>query len=296
MAADMPWDLYRSFLGVLREGSLSGAARALDIAQPTAGRHVAALERGLAVALFTRTQLGLVATEAALALRPHAEAMETLVASMARVASGQGEGVRGAVRVSASEVVGVEVLPPLLAGLRDRHPDLTVELVLSNEIQDLLRQEADIAVRMVRPQQERLVARSVGAIELGLHAHRDYLRQRGTPQGLADLAGHAVIGFDRPSSFVREAAKLLPGLSREGFAWRTDSDLARLALIRCGAGIGVCQVSLARRDDSLVRVLPKLFAMKLPTWVVMHEDLRQVPRCRVTFDAFVEGLRDYAAP
>jgi DNA-binding transcriptional LysR family regulator len=179
MAADVSWDLCRSILGVLREGSLSRATRALDITQPTAGRHVAALESGLVVALFTRTQLGLVATEAALALRPHAEAMENLVASMARVASGQGTGVRGTVRVSASEVVGVEVLPPLLAGLRDRHPDLMVELVLSNDVQDLLHQEADIAIRMVRPNQERLVARSIGRIELGLHAHQGYLGRRG---------------------------------------------------------------------------------------------------------------------
>ncbi|HEV2619102.1 MAG TPA: LysR family transcriptional regulator, partial [Acidobacteriaceae bacterium] len=130
MNSTIGWELYRSFLGVLKEGSLSGAARALGITQPTAGRHIAALEEALGVALFTRSQVGLMPTEVALALRSYAEAMESTAASLERTATSQGEGVRGVVRVSASDVIGVEVLPPVVAQLRDRHPDLKVELVL----------------------------------------------------------------------------------------------------------------------------------------------------------------------
>ena len=148
MTWTISWELYRSFLGVLREGSLSGAARALGITQPTVGRHVAALEEALEVVLFTRSQVGLLPTEVALALRTHAEAMESTAASLQRAASGQGEGVRGVVRVSTSEVVAVEVLPPIVAKLREAHPALKVELVSTNRVQDLLRREADIAVRM----------------------------------------------------------------------------------------------------------------------------------------------------
>ena len=161
MTSNIGWELYRSFLGVLREGSLSGAARALGITQPTAGRHVAALEKALGVVLFTRSQLGLMPTEVALALQTHAEAMESTATSLERAATSQGEGVRGVVRISASEVVGVEVLPPIVARLREAHPALKVELVLTNRVQDLLRREADIAVRMVRPRQEQLVALSL---------------------------------------------------------------------------------------------------------------------------------------
>lgn len=293
MTSTIGWELYRTFLGVLREGSLSAAARALGITQPTAGRHVAALEAALGVALFTRSPAGLLATEAALALRGHAEAMESTAASLERAAAGYGEGVQGVVRISASEVIGVEVLPPIVGRLRERYPALKVELVLTNKVQDLLRREADIAVRMTRPQQTQLVARRIGAIALGLHAHRDYLARHGTPRALGELAHHSIIGYDRPTAFIREAAKTLPAFGRDTFAFAADNDLAQLALIRCGAGIGVCQVGLAQRDAALMRVLPKAFSAQLDTWITMHEDLRGSPRCRATFDALVEGMAQY---
>ncbi len=295
MTTDIGWELYRSFLGVLREGSLSGAARALGIAQPTVGRHITALESALRLALFVRSQQGLLPTEAATALQAHAETMESSAAALERVAASQGEGVRGTVRVSASDVVGVEVLPAILAELRARHPDLKIELVLSNRLQDLLKREADIAVRMLRPKQEQLIARRIGDVALGLHAHQSYLAREGTPRSMADLSRHALIGFDQETAFVRSAARSLKGLTRASFAMRTDSDLAQLALIRAGAGIGICQVALARRDPALVRLLPRPFALKLDTWVTMHEDLRSSPRCRATFDALVAGLERYVA-
>lgn len=293
MGSEIGWELYRSFLGVLREGSLSGTARALGLTQPTVGRHVAALEAALRVPLFTRSSSGLMPTDVALALRAHAEAMESTADALARAATSFGEDVRGVVRISASDVVGVEVLPPIVARLRQRHPALTIELALTNRVQDLLRREADIAVRMTRPGQTQLIARHIGGIELGLHAHRDYLARRGTPRDAGELVRHALIGHDRPTAFIRQIAKSFPGFDRGAFALRTDSDLAQLALIRCGAGIGACQAALAKRDPALVRVLPKAFAGRLDMWVTMHEDLRGSPRCRAAFDALAEGLDAY---
>ena len=292
------WELYRSFLAVLQEGSLSGAARALGLAQPTLGRHVDALEAALGLALFTRSQLGYAPTEAALALQPAAQALASAAAALRRVASaqgGDGQQVKGTVRVSASEVVGVEVLPPILAALRERHPALVVELSLSNRLEDLLQREADIAVRMQRPQQDVLVARRIGSIAVGLHARDDYLARHGTPRTLDDLAGHALIGFDRETAFIRSLRKELGGLKRDHFALRADSDLAQLAAIRAGFGIGFCQVGLARRDARLKRVLARRFAVRLDTWVAMHQDLRDSPRCRATFDALAAGLQAYIA-
>jgi len=295
MNPTIEWELYRSLLGVLREGSLSGAARALGIAQPTVGRHIAALESALGLALFTRSQTGLIPTEAALALRPHAQAMESTAAALERVAASYGDGVRGVVRVTASEVIGIEVLPAVIAALRARYPDLRVELVLSNSVQDLLQREADVAVRMTPPRQEQLVARRVGVIELGLHASAAYLERHGTPVSLEALSGHTLIGYDRPPSFARAALRQHPWFAREQIALRTDSDVAQLALMRAGAGIGICQAALARRTPALVRVLPDAFSMLLPAWITMHEDLRDSPRCRVTFDALVDALTAHAA-
>lgn len=133
-----------------------------------------------------------------------------------------------------------------------------------------------------------------GAIELGLHAHADYLARRGTPAGLEALAGHSLIGPDRQTPWVREMLKRWPQFARERLALRADSDVAQLALVRAGAGIGVCQVALARRTPGLVRVLPDDFGLPLETWVTMHEDLRDSPRCRVTFDALAEALARHA--
>ncbi|MGH8450176.1 LysR family transcriptional regulator [Pseudomonas sp.] len=291
MAANIGWELYRSFLGVLKEGSLSGAARLLGITQPTVGRHIAALETALGVVLFTRSPTGLLPTAVAHTLRAHAETMERTAAALERAASAQGDEVQGVVRVSASEVVGVEVLPPIITELRRQHPHLRVELVLTNRLSDLLQLEADIAVRMVRPRQEQLLARRVGLIEVGLHARDDYLQQHGMPLHMHDLADHSVIGFDQENAFIRSLA--IKGFERSAFALSSDSDLAQLALIRAGAGIGGCQVQLAKRDPRLRRVLPQAFALKLDTWVTMHEDLRNSPRCRVMFDALVEGLQRY---
>ena len=230
MNSEPSWDLYRTFHAVLREGSLSGAARRLDMSQPSIARHIDALETALGAKLFLRTPRGLSPTDAALELSP------------------------------------------------------------SNALDDLLQRKADVAVRMVRPEQQALVSRHVGALVIGLHAHRDYLARRGTPRTLADLKDHDLIGYDVETPAIRAAVQQYPALSRDAFALRVDSDVAQLAAIRAGFGIGICQTVVAARQPDLVRVLPDAFHMALETWIVMHEDLRGNARCRAVFDALVEGL------
>ena len=291
MTDNAGWELYRSFLGVLREGSLSGAARALGITQPTVGRHIAALEAALGLTLFTRSQAGLMPTEAALELRAYAEAMDSNAAALKRAAEGHGEGVVGTVRVSASEVVGVETLPPIVARLRQQHPQLKLELVLTNRVQDLLHREADLAIRMAEPKQQQLIARRLPDVRVGLYAHRRYIAAHGTPRRVDELAQHTLVGFDEETPFLRAARKALPQWTRAAFSLRSDSDLGQLALIRAGCGIGVCQVGIAERDPNLVRVLSRQVEFKLPMWVVMHEDLRGSTRCKATFDALVGALQ-----
>jgi DNA-binding transcriptional LysR family regulator len=289
MSTEPSWDLFRTFAAALREGSLSGAARVLGMTQPSVARHIDALEAAVGGKLFVRTQRGLSPTDRGLALRTHAESLVATSAALLRAASGTDE-VAGTVRITASEVVGAEHLPPILAELRRAHPALAIELVLSNAVSDLLQRQADIAVRMVEPAQQALIARKVGAVTLGFHARRDYLAARGVPTTAKDLLTHDLIGVDTETPAVRAVLNRMPGLTREAFALRTDSDLAQLAAIRAGYGIGVCQVEIARRDPALVRVTPDLFSFELPLWVVMHEDLRGVARCRAVFDALADGL------
>src|ERR1700691_1560724 len=189
------WHLFRTFLAVVREGSLSSAARALGTTQPTMGRQVAALEASLGVKLFTRSLDGLSPTDAGLRLIPSAEAMAAAAEAARRSASGEVDEARGTVRITASDVIGGEVLPSILAGFHAVHPRISGELALSNRNEDLLRGDADIAVRMVRPTQGALVAKRIGRIDVGLYGHRRYLKVHTKPRRLEDLRQHVLIGY-----------------------------------------------------------------------------------------------------
>jgi DNA-binding transcriptional LysR family regulator len=254
MSKNLSWDLYRTFDAVLTEGSLSGAARALGLTQPSIARHIDALEEAIGATLFIRTQRGLSPTDAALELRPYAELLASTSAALLRTADGRAGEVQGTVRISASEIVGIEHLPAIIRLLREAYPKLTVELVLSNAVDDLLQRKADIAVRMVRPEQQALLAKRVGAFTIGLHAHQDYLERRGTPVTMEQLADHDLIGYDLETAAIRNLVQLYPQLKRSAFSLRVDSDIAQLAAIRSGFGIGACQVRGAAADPGLVLI------------------------------------------
>jgi DNA-binding transcriptional LysR family regulator len=290
------WDLYRSFLAVLRLGSLSAAGRALGLTQPTVGRHISTLQAALGGrVLFTRSQTGLMPTGAAHELRPHAEAMAAAAAAFVRMGSGNLEEAAGVVRLAAADVVGVEVLPSILSNFRYQHPNVVIELTVSNQMADLLRRDADIAVRMVRPRQKALLAKRAGKIALGFFAHRRYLQRYGYPERLEDLAHHTLIGFDRvsPSANFLEAAPI--PVSRELFAFRCDYDLAQLAALRSGFGIGICHAGIARRDPDLLPLLGSQFKVELEVWIVMHNELKRISRMRLMFEHLALHLAQYAA-
>ncbi len=296
MVSEAPdWQLYRAFRAVMREGSLSAAARALRLTQPTLGRQIAALERQIGAVLFTRSPQGLAPTPAAETLLPHAEAMAAAAEAFQRAASGAADASKGTVRITASEIVSAEVLPPILAAFQDSHRGIAIELAPSNRIEDLLRRDADIAVRMTRPAQEALLARRIGAVPIGMYARRDYLARRGTPRSLADLAGHAIIGFDRDDSSWRGIEVARFRVSRESFAFRSDGDLVQLAALRAGLGIGGCQTAIAGRDPDLVPVLADEIRFELEMWLAMHEDQRADARLRLAFDHLAAGLARYVA-
>jgi DNA-binding transcriptional LysR family regulator len=289
------WHLYRAFLSVVHEGSLSGAARAVGATQPTLGRQVAALETALGVKLFTRSLNGLSPTEAGMRLIPSAEAMAAAAEAARRSISGEADEARGTVRVTASEIVGGEIIPSMCAQFRALHPRIAVEVSLSNRNEDLLRGDADIAIRMVRPTQGALLARRIGRIDLGLYAHKRYLKAHGVPRTLEDLRSHALIGFDRGQTYARLLERMGMPFTRDLFAFRSDSDLAQLAALRAGCGIGVSQLGIARRDKNLIPVLHAGLLIPMEIWLVMHRDLRDSHRIRLLFEHLAKGLSTYAA-
>lgn len=288
--ASVSWDLFGTFLAVMKHGSLSAASRELRVAQPTVRRQMEALEEALGVVLFTRATNGLVPTETALATLPYAEAMASQARALVRSVSGPQHEERGTVRVTASEIVGGEVLPPMMASLARSHPRIQIEVALSNRNEDLLRRDADIAVRMNKPTQAGLVTKRLADIQLGFFATPDYLAAHPPPRTLAGLQGHALVGSDRDRGLIEGLEQAGLTLTARDFVFRSDNHLAQLAAVRAGVGIGICQLGLSR---ALERVLPKV-TLSLEAWLVMHQDLRALHRVRLVFDHLVLGLQAYA--
>lgn len=284
------WSLIRSFLAALDQGSLMGAARALGLHQPTLGRHIGELEAQLGLTLFERTGRGLVPTPDALRLAESARGMAAAADQLARRASGAQHGLQGTVRLSASQPVACTLLPPVLVQLRAALPEVQIELVVSNAVSNLLQRDADIAIRLVRPDQGSLVSRRVGQAAIGAYAHRDYLRRRGTPRQPADLLQHELIGNDRQTDIVRGFAALGHAVTREHFALRTDDLIAHEALVRAGAGIGFLTRYVARQHAELVPLLPTLPIPPLPMWLAVHREIRSNPRVRAVWDYLAASL------
>jgi DNA-binding transcriptional LysR family regulator len=289
MSANADWDLFQSLHAVIKAGSLSRAAKLRGLTQPTLGRHIEALEGQLGGPLFLRSPRGLEPTDLATELAGHLEDMAAAAGAAVRDASGSANAVRGAVRLTASEIMGVEVLPPILTSFRESHPEVEIELVLSNRNEDLTRRDADIAVRMIRPTQNTLVARKVGVTALGFYATPEYVAKHGAPADMGELARHPLVGFDKAWPNLRALADLDLPVSREAFSYRCDSDLAQLAAVRAGFGIGACQHILAGRYG-LVAILPDAFGFNLDIWVAMHERLKANKRMRLMFDHMADGL------
>lgn len=283
-ASDFDWTLMRSFLAVLDAGSLLGAARRLKQSQPTLGRHISLLETQLAVALFERTGRGLLPTAAALGIAQHAREMQTNADALQRTLSMTSADLSGTVRVTASQTVATFVLPKLLAQLRAEAPEIQIEMVASNEIKNLLRREADIALRMVRPDQESLIARKIATIEVGPFAHKRYVKARGAPLTAKAMLRHDLIGFDQDRSIIDGFRAFGEGITREHFALRSDDHLVQWQAVRAGLGIGFIASYVAATDSAVVRVLPSLKIPPLPVWLTAHREIHGNPRIRRVFD------------
>ena len=292
---EFDWNLIKSFVAVAETGSLSGAARRLAASQPTLGRHIAELEVALGVTLFRRGRRGYELTEAGSTLYERGRSVSEQANSFSLLALGSVEAIEGTVRIAASEVVAAFVLPQMMARLGEDEPGIEVEIVASNQVENLMRRDADIAIRMVRPTQNELVARKVTDIALCLCATRSYLQRRGRPEKPIDLADHALIGFDRSDEILRGFTSFGIPVSRSHFRFRTDNQIVLWEAVRAGNGIGIGQEPLADRDPGLEKLLPGVPLPDLPVWLAMHRDVRASMRIRRVADFLHEELKRYSA-
>lgn len=290
----MDWNLLRSFLAVAETGSLTAAAARLGMSQPSIGRHIAELERLLDTQLFRRGPRGQQLSERARDLMGEVRCMGEAADAFSRIALGQDPGLAGAVRITASEVIGALVLPRIIAGMRRDEPSIEIEIVASNSVGNLLRRDADIAIRMVRPHQLDLVIRHVADIPLVTCASSSYFARAGKPQCLDDLAAHDLIGYDRSNDIIDGFAKAGVKLERASFKLRSDNHLVLWEALRAGAGLGFAQAPLVAMTAGLETCFEGMPLPRLETYLALHGDLRHSPRIRYVTDYLHEALRAYA--
>ncbi|WP_306456918.1 LysR family transcriptional regulator [Pelagimonas varians] len=282
--------MIQSFLAVAETGSLSEAARQLGVSQPTVGRQVRSIEDHLEVTLFNRQPRGLALTETGKALLPHARQMADGLRTISLIAAGRSDKLSGPVRITASVFTAQYQLPPILAQLRAEEPEISIDLVPSDKTENLLFREADIALRMYRPEQLDIVTRHIGDLELGIYAARSYLDRVGRPETFDDLFDFDMVGYDRNDDILRGMRELGLAAQRDWFVTRCDHHAVYWELIRAGCGIGFAQVSIADSDPQVERLFAQFPMPTLPLWLASHEAVRSTPRIKRVWDALAAGL------
>lgn len=281
---NIDWALLRSFLAVVETGSLSAAATRVATTQPTLSRHIRELETVLGVSLFTRSVRGLDPTDVALGLVDDARTMGAAAETLTLKAEGRSQQLAGTVRLAASVIVANLVLPPILANLREAEPNIQIEIVASDLTQNLLRRDADLAIRMVDPTQNSLTARKLGDAPIGLFGAHSYIGRRGRIQTVGDLTTQDVIGFDRGDAIIKGYAANGLLVTRDDFAMRCDDQMVYWNLLLAGVGLGFAQTLVGGRHPELEQVNIDIRIPPMPVWLVMHEELSSNARIRRVAD------------
>ncbi|MBQ0920787.1 LysR family transcriptional regulator [Hydrogenophaga aromaticivorans] len=284
------WNQLRAFLETAETGSLSAAARKLGLTQPTLSRQVAAIEQRMGVTLFERVGKAMALTPTGLDLLEHARAMGAAAQALSLAATGRSQAVGGVVSVSATDMVAAQLLPPLVRQLREQEPGIAIEVISSNALSDLLRREADIAIRHVKPDQPDLIARLIREATASFYASEDWVKIHGHPRTAEDAVHLPFVGSDRSGQFLAYLRMHGLPLSEANFSSYSDHSVAHWALVRQGMGIGAMMDEIARDTPGMVRVLDDLPPVRFPIWLVSHRELRTSRRIRVVFEALAQGL------
>ena len=287
---NLDWNQLKAFLETAETGSLSAAARKLGLTQPTLSRQVAAIEQSMGVTLFERVGKSMALTPTGLDLLEHARTMGAAAEALSLAATGSSQAVRGVVSVSATDVVSSVLLPPLVKKLHDQEPGIAIDVIPSNALSDLLRREADIAIRHVKPEQPDLIARLIREASAHFYASESWVNAHGHPRSAEDAARLSFVGSDRSGQYLGYLRMHGLPLSEANFSCYADHSVAHWALVRQGMGIGVMMEEIANATPGMVRVLDDLPPVRFPIWLVTHRELRTSKRIRMVFDALAQGL------
>ena len=289
-AVKFDWNRARAFLVTAEEGSLSAAARALGLAQPTLGRQVDALESELGVVLFERVGRGLELTPSGLELLEHVRSMGEAANRVSLTAAGQSQSIEGSICIAASETYAAILLPPILAKLRRLEPGIHIEIVASSKPSDLRRREADIAIRNFAPSEPDLIARKIRDVPARLYATPDYLARIGNPKLPYDLRHADFISIDGTGMFLKGLNAMGLNLTEHNFPILTENYLVMWEMVKQGLGIGILDGTIGDAEPLVRRVLPEFKPLMFPIWLVAHRELNTSRRVRVVFDLLAAEL------
>ena len=292
---ELDWSLVQTFLAVAETGSLSSAARQLGMTQPTVGRHIQTLEQDLQVSLFKRQARGMALTPQGEALLGPSRAMRDAAKALSLNAAGVTSDLSGTVRVTASVFASHYFLPPVVAEIRDTHPDIQIELVPNDATDNLLFREADIAVRMYRPTQLDIVAKHVGNLDLGLFAAKNYIQRKGRPASGEEVMALDVVGYDRNESLIRGFREAGFKVDRDFFPVRCDNHSVLWELVRAGCGLGFAPAAQGRSDPALEEVDLGIPLPTMEVWLAAHEAVRRSPRVNAVWKLLEERLAEACA-
>jgi len=289
-SVNFDWNKARSFLVAAEEGTLSAAARALGLSQPTLSRQIDALESELRVVLFERVGRGFVLTPAGRVLLEHVRGMGEAATRFSLTASGQSQLVDGLVRITATDVASAFVLPSILKRLRRTHPGIQVELVASNASADLRRREADIAVRNVASTHPDIIVKKIRDDPAHLYATETYLRSVGDLRSPAGLASAEFLGYsdNRPMLQVMQSVGVQAAESQ--FPIICDNQLVQWELVKRGLGIGFMLAAVGDAEPLVCRAMPDVGPVMVPMWLAAHRELNTSARVRTVFDFLVAEL------
>ena len=286
----LDWSLVRAFLAVAEEGSLSAAARRLRASQPTLGRQVKAMEEALSAKLFARHARGFVLTDMGEAILPAARAMAAAMNEIRLAAAQQEDEVTGIVRITASVNVSHALLPKVFATARRMYPGVQLELVPSDDSENLLYGESDIAVRMYRPTQNDLVTKYIGDFHIGLYGATQYLEERGRPSTVEEIFELDLVGYDADERLINGLANYDLTVDRFAFMTRCDEPLTQWQLIRAGCGVGFAPCMVADADPLVENIPLPVDVPGLPMWLTTSQAMRHTPRIRAIWEIMSREL------
>lgn len=292
--AKFDWNRARAFLVTAEQGSLSAAARALGMTQPTLGRQVEALEHELNVVLFERIGRGLSLTPCGIDLLKHVKTMGEAASHLSLAAHEYSQSIKGRICISASETYATHLLPPIIKKIHAAEPDIEIEIIATVNASDLRKREADIAIRNFRPTEPDLIAKKIKDIPARLYATPEYLDQIGNPKTIDELSQAQFIAIDSHHSVKQALNHLGFNLTTDNFPIITENFLVMWEMVKQGIAIGILDGHIGDKEAKVVQVLPDMPPLIFPIWLVAHRELNTNRRVRMVFDLLAAELKKLA--